>query len=96
MLTETQSLQLLELIGLPNVAKLFTAGVFVLLAKNPSATDQELLSEDEGSLKHRARKHIGFLVDLVWPEISPYLDQVLTQAIAQVRAITGQADTSLA
>jgi len=84
-MNEKQILQVLAQLGVSNLANALTAGVAVLLATNPAATDADLLSEDEGTLKHTIRKKIGWLVDLVWPSIQGYLDQAIRTAIATVR-----------
>jgi len=84
-MNEKQILQVLAQLGVSNLATALTAGVAVLLATNPAATDADLLSEDEGTLKHTIRTKIGWLVDLIWPSIQPYLDQAIRTAIANVR-----------
>jgi len=84
-MNEKQILQVLAQLGVSNLSTALTAGVAVLLATNPAATDADLLSEDEGTLKHTIRNKIGWLVDLIWPSIQPYLDQAIRTAIASVR-----------
>ena len=84
-MNEKQILQVLAQFGISNLAGGLVAGVIVLLAKNPGATDADLLADDEGALKHAIRRKIGWLVDLLWPEIQPYLDQAIRAAIATVR-----------
>lgn len=85
-MNEQQILQILAQFGVSNLSNALVAGVQALLAKNPTAADADLLSEDDGSLKHIIRGKIGFLVDLLWPDIQPYLDQAISAAIATVRA----------
>lgn len=85
-MNEQQLLQVLAAFGITNLANSLVAGITVLLIKNPNATDAELLADDDGTLKHTIRGRIGWLVDLIWPEVQPYVDQAIRQAIAQVRA----------
>ena len=85
MMNESQILRVLAQFGVSNLANALTAAVIVLLAKHPAATDAEILSDEDGSIKHTIRKKIGFLVDLIWPEIHPYVDQAIRSAIAGVR-----------
>jgi hypothetical protein len=84
-MNEQQIVKVLAQFGVSNLANALVAGIVVLLAKNPNATDADLLSEDEGSIKHIVRGKIGWLVDLIWPDIQPYLDQSIRTAIATVR-----------
>jgi len=75
----------LKVYGIPLVAEGFVAPLSALLAKDPSLTDAQLVSNEDGSLKHYVRRKIGFFVDLVWPEIEPALDSLLQAAVAIVR-----------
>ena len=90
-MNERQILQVLAQFGVSNLSNALTAGVTVLLARNPAATDAELLSEESGTTKHAVRKKIGWLVDLIWPEVEAYVDQAIRSAIVSVRVEMGRA-----
>ena len=84
-MNEKQILQVLAQFGVANLSNALTAAVTVLLAINPASTDADLLSEEDGSIKHIIRTKIGWLVDFIWPEVQPYIDQSIRSAISTVR-----------
>jgi hypothetical protein len=84
-MNEQQLLGVLAAFGVSNLANSLVAGITVMLAKNPNATDDDLLSEDDGTIKHAIRQKIGWLVDIVWPAVQPYVDQSIRAAIAMAR-----------
>lgn len=58
-------LQALEAFGLPMLA----AQLQPAIALNPTITDAELVSSEDGTLKHAIRGKIGWLVDFIWSDI---------------------------
>lgn len=85
-LNESQVLQLLQVEGIGQLEKVILPAITVQIMLNPSITDAQLLSTEDGSMKHFARKKIGFFVDFVWPFIEPTVDSAITAAIPQARA----------
>ena len=85
-ITESQVLQLLQVQGESELVKMILPAITVQIMLNPSITDAQLLSSEDGSMKHFARKKIGFFVDFVWPFIEPTVDAAITAAIPPARA----------
>jgi hypothetical protein len=79
-------LAILKAFGINEVANTIVALVTVQLAINPGATDAQLLSQEDGTIKHAIRGKIGWAIDIIWPFVGSYVDQAITQAIATVRA----------
>jgi hypothetical protein len=82
-------LKLLEQFGLPALASQIVPAIQIKIATNPVVTDAQLVADEDGSLKHMIRGRIGWLVDFIWPDIQPTLDEVITQAAADARAHLG-------
>lgn len=89
--SQEQAIAILEAFGIHEFSATAAPGLAALLILNPDLTDAQLISEEDGSLKHLARKKIGWLVDVVWPAVSGYVDQVIAVAIPTARQLAGVA-----
>jgi len=72
--------------GISIAQEQLVAAVKIKIAANPSITDEDLVSNEDGTLKHLVRGKIGFLVDFLWPDIEPTLNEVIFAAAAEARA----------
>lgn len=58
----------------------------LVIYANPKITDEQLVSEEDGTLKRQVRHHIGWGVDFVWPFVDQYVDLAVRHAIPEARA----------
>jgi len=82
-----QVLQILELEGISLASAKLAPAIAALLIKDPSLTDAQLVSTEDGTLKHYVRTKIGFFVDLFWSDVEPYVEQAITASIPQARSL---------
>lgn len=84
-----QILAILKIYGITDVQNQIVGPLAVQIIANPGITDEQLTSDEDGSLKHFVRGKVGWAVDIIWPFIHTYVDQIITTAIPQARAIAG-------
>jgi hypothetical protein len=72
--------------GLQTVEQSLLPIIIVYIATHPGVTDAEIVSSEDGTLKHYYRGKIGFGVDIIWPYVEPALEQAITAEIPAARA----------
>ena len=85
-MNQQQILAILRAFGIQEFDSAIQPALVATLIINPNLTDDQLRSEEDGTIKHAARKKIGWVVDIVWPVIEPYVEQAITAAIPEARA----------
>lgn len=79
-------LSYLSTFGIQLLQEQLVAAIKIKVLANPSISDTDLVSTEDGTLKHSVRGKIGFFVDFLWPDIEPTLDRVILAAAAEAHA----------
>ena len=79
--------KLLEQYGIQAFGATVIPNLALIIATNPNASDTDLVSREDGFMKHTVRGKIGWFVDFVWPFVAQYVDLAITQAIPEARAL---------
>ena len=78
---------LLEQYGVSAFGATVVPNLSLIIATNPGISDNSLVSDEDGTIKHLVRQHIGWFVDFVWPFVAQYVDLAIRQAIPAARAV---------
>lgn len=87
--TTTRILKLAASIGLGSLDTVIEPLVHIALLTDPTIADTALVAKVDGNLKHLSRTHLGaagFITDLAWPFVSPYIDEEITKVIEADKA----------
>lgn len=77
---------LLEQYGVQAFGATVVPNLSLIIATNPGVSDNSLVSDEDGTMKHLVRGKIGWMVDFVWPFVSQYVDLAIRQAVPEARA----------